>query len=162
MASALIIQAAIGVPLFNGFILLIMFLVVPMAAFGVIARLFGARKSEDNSWVFDITTALGQGFKYALYHLILIGGWLMILDSQGITSLMKSDTTSFAHGLVMYMAVYCGVIALFVPWFGFMGTKISGKVIYPPSTTNIVRLFIWNFAVFFAVYMAANHFGGLY
>lgn len=152
--AAMPIMAGIG--LLQIFIILFLFLFIPIAFIGMILRLLGFRKEgKGGGWRWNLKQSLFRFVKYLLYHVGLFGLWFIILGitMDGYIDFYYTDLSEsyllFTGGYLITFLIYAIVWSLVGPYLVYLWHQLRGIPTFKPSLGLYIRLALWNIFIFF-------------
>ena len=148
ISSALIIQGAIGVSLFNAFTTLFLFLFLPIAISGVLFRTLGMNKTKDGRhWKLNTKRLLLLFIKYIIYHTILVIAWFSIFRLLTGDYFLSMNLPISANSPFIFNT-YLAILAISGPYSVYAIGKLIKRSTFPPTRSNFFRLYVWNIVVF--------------
>lgn len=160
-ANALVAAEVAGLPIMAGigllqiFIILFLFLFIPIAFIGMILRLLGFKKEgKGEGWRWNLKQALFRFVKYFLYHIGLFGLWFIILGiaTDGYTYFYYTDLSkpylSLTGGYLITFLIYAIVWSLVGPYLVYLWHQLRKTPTFKPSLGLCIRLALWNVFIF--------------
>lgn len=162
-ASALTGQNLAGVAVMAGigllqiFIILFLFLFIPIAFIGMILRLLGFKKEgKGESWRWNLKQALFRFAKYFLYHAGLFGLWFIFLIILTGSSDLRIDdhydpwdpALFLINGHLLTFLIYAFTWASVGPYIVYFWNQWRKTPTFKPSLGSYIRLALWNIFIF--------------